>query len=221
MDSQTNRKSMNRVLVTVGEGSFREDTFELPEITSTEICVRNVMTGVCRSDIDMMNGEFGPLPLHMQGHEGLGQVIKVGSDVSDVRVGDYVATRGEPAYADYYNVRAEEYVYVPEADPKYIIEPVACGINCVSDTITELQGRALAEDNPKLLIIGSGFLAYVAYQTLQHYQIGFEIATFDEINIGDGVIMGMDVLFVNTRNKSLEVGYDINKKVIWGGYVNV
>ena len=51
-------------------------------------------------------------------------------------------------------------------------------------------------------------------------QIGFEIATFDEINIGDGVIMGMDVLFVNTRNKSLEVGYDINKKVIWGGYVN-
>ena len=52
-------------------------------------------------------------------------------------------------------------------------------------------------------------------------QIGFEIATFDEINIGDGVIMGMDVLFVNTRNKSLEVGYDIHKKVIWGGYVNV
>jgi FkbM family methyltransferase len=49
-------------------------------------------------------------------------------------------------------------------------------------------------------------------------QIGFEIATFDEINIGDGVIMGMDVIFVNTRNKDLKVGYNINKKVIWKGY---
>mgnify|MGYP000934237699 CR=1 FL=1 len=35
--------------------------------------------------------------------EGLGQVIKVGKNVIDTVVGDYVATRGEPAYADKYN----------------------------------------------------------------------------------------------------------------------
>jgi len=65
----------------------------------------------------MMNGEFGPLPVNMHGHEGLGLVTKVGANISDVKAGDYVATRGEPAYADYYNVRALEYVQVPAADP--------------------------------------------------------------------------------------------------------
>ena len=49
-------------------------------------------------------------------------------------------------------------------------------------------------------------------------QIGFELITFDEINIGDGVVMGLDAIFVNVRNKSLNVEYDINRKIIWGGY---
>ena len=54
----------------------------------------------------------------MQGHEGLGEVVKVGNEVTDARVGDIVATRGEsPAYADYYNAKSTEYVVVSEADP--------------------------------------------------------------------------------------------------------
>ena len=43
-------------------------------LSSISIEVKALMTGVCRSDIDMMNGNFGPLPLEMQGHEGLGEV---------------------------------------------------------------------------------------------------------------------------------------------------
>ena len=49
-------------------------------------------------------------------------------------------------------------------------------------------------------------------------QIGFEIVTLDEVNTGNGVIMGMDMIFVNVRNKDLKTGYDINRKIIWGGY---
>jgi FkbM family methyltransferase len=51
-------------------------------------------------------------------------------------------------------------------------------------------------------------------------QIGFEMITIDEVNVGSGVIMGMDMIFVNTRNKNLKTGYDINRKVIWGGYAS-
>jgi len=51
-------------------------------------------------------------------------------------------------------------------------------------------------------------------------QIGFEMITIDEVNVGSGVIMGMDMIFVNTRNKNLNTGYDINKKVIWSGYAS-
>ena len=50
------------------------------------------------------------------------------------------------------------------------------------------------------------------------HQIGFEMVTIDEMNTGNGMILGMDVIFVNTRNKDLAAGYNINKKVIWKGY---
>ena len=51
-------------------------------------------------------------------------------------------------------------------------------------------------------------------------QIGFEIITLDEVNTGNGIVIGMDMIFINTRNKNLKTGYDINKKVIWSGYAS-
>lgn len=152
-----------RLLHTKGEGKFVETEWVKPDIKSDEIEVKAIMTGVCRSDIDMMNGNFGPLPLEMQGHEGLGLVVGVGKDVTDCNVGDIVATRGEPAYADYYNAKATEYVVVPEADPKYIVEPVACGINIVMTILDDLMKRKKS----KILIIGSGFLSTVVYTKLK------------------------------------------------------
>lgn len=155
---------MVRLLYTTGNGKFEEtSTYNIPDTKSDEIRVKAVMTGVCRSDIAMMNGTFGPLPLHMQGHEGLGQVIQTRKNCNEgVRVGDYVATRGEPGYADEYNVKADQYVKVPEADPKWILEPVACGINCVIQAKKNIK-----DDSKNALILGSGFLAKIVYQTLK------------------------------------------------------
>jgi D-arabinose 1-dehydrogenase-like Zn-dependent alcohol dehydrogenase len=179
MDSQKDQ-SVNRVLATVGKGEFVESEYEVPPLNANEICVRAVMTGVCRSDIDMMQGNFGPLPLHMQGHEGLGRVIGIGADIHDVKFGDYVATRGEPAYADVYNVRDREYVVVPEAHPRYILEPVACGINVVQQPIREIAERS--GPGRKLLILGSGFLAWIAYNTILLNHLDFEITVVGSSN---------------------------------------
>jgi threonine dehydrogenase-like Zn-dependent dehydrogenase len=151
-----------KLLATDGKGSFSELDWDKPNNTQDEIEVRAVMTGVCRSDIDMMAGGFGPLPINMSGHEGIGQVTQVGSNIVDVKVGNYVATRGEPAYADYYNVRKNEFVVIPCADPKYIVEPVACGINLIRQAQQEIDKR-----KGDILILGSGFLAWVAYNTLK------------------------------------------------------
>ena len=171
---------MNRVLQTTGLGKFVETEYQVPPLTKDEICVRSVMTGVCRSDIDMMTGSFGPLPLSMQGHEGLGRVIGIGANIKDVALGDYVATRGEPAYADVYNVRHNEYVPVPEARPRYILEPVACGINIVHQPIREIAERS--GPGRRLLILGSGFLAWIAYCTLQLNHLDFEITVIGNSN---------------------------------------
>ncbi len=140
--------------------NFIEVDWVKTEITPYEIEVKAVMTGVCRSDIDMMRGLF-KLPIEMHGHEGLGIVTQIGSQIQDVKVGDYVATRGEPAYADYYNAPQETYVKVPELSPKYIVEPIACGINIWTEII-----RRSDPFESRICIIGTGFLSHVVYTNL-------------------------------------------------------
>ena len=188
---------MNRVLVTTGQGQFEESVYDIPALLADDqIFVKSIMTGVCRSDIDMMQGNFGPLPLHMQGHEGLARVKKVGKHVKDVKEGDYVATRGEPAYADGYVVRAREYVRVPEAHPRYILEPVACGINVVSQPIREIAERS--GPGRRLLILGSGFLAWVAYNTIKLNHLDFDITVYGRSNKelwGDALSPGYEGTF--------------------------
>ena len=180
-----------KTLYTDGKGSFQEQEWDKPEITADQIEVRAEMTGICRSDIDMMNGWFGPLPIHMQGHEGLATVTMVGSNITDVQVGDIVATRGEPAYAAYYNADAGTYVKVPELHPRYILEPVACGVNVVMQCIREIAERS--GPGKKLLIVGSGFLSWVAYNTLKINHLEFEIDVLGSHNLdlwGDMLLMG-------------------------------
>lgn len=199
-----------KCLQTTGQGYFKEVDYDKPEPTSTEIEVKAVMTGVCRSDIDMMNGNFGPLPLNMQGHEGLGVVTKVGANVMNVKVGDYVATRGEPAYADYYNCRNNEFVVVQELHPKYILEPIACGINCVDPW--NIQDRK----EGKCLIIGSGFLAWVAYTNLKWK---FEDINIDVLGTSNQELWGDKLLFGTTE--SYDVVLDLSGKYVLGIDINL
>ena len=201
-----------RCLQTTGQGYFEQVDYDKPELTSDQIEVRTVMTGVCRSDIDMMMGDFGPLPLHMQGHEGLAQVIAIGSNINDVVPGDYVATRGEPAYADCYNVRNKEYVLVPQAHPRYIIEPVACGINVVDQAWQQIKERS----NGKILILGSGFLAWVAYNRLKMLNSN---ATVNVLGSSNQHLWG-DQLLLGT-SESYDVVIDLVGKYALGTEINL
>jgi hypothetical protein len=170
-----------RILYTDGKGAFIETGWDKPDPTDDEIEVKALMTGVCRSDIDMMMGNFGPLPIQMSGHEGLGRVTRVGANILSVNVGDLVSTRGEPAYSDYYNVRNGEWVQVPEVHPRYIIEPVACGYNLIMQAHKELLSRHVA--GSRLLIMGSGFLAWVAYHALAIEGMNFDIDVVGNNNL--------------------------------------
>lgn len=171
---------MNRILATNGDGKFYETEYCLPALQDNEIRVKSLLTGICRSDVDMMQGKFTQLPLHMQGHEGLGIVTAVGKNIKNASINDYVATRGEPAYADNYNVRDKEFVVVPTAEPKYILEPVACGINIINQPLREIAERS--GPGRRLLLLGSGFLAWVAYNTILLNHLDFEITVIGKHN---------------------------------------
>ena len=196
----------SRILYTEGTGSFKEKTWDKPNITSNEIEVKALMTGVCRSDIDMMLGTFGPLPLHMQGHEGLGVVTRVGADLLNIKVGDYVATRGEPAYSDYYNAKRNEFVVVPAAEPKYILEPVACGINLINQARDQIQRRQGGVS--RMLILGSGFLAWVAYHTMRLNGYFYQV---DVVGSSNKELWG-DIL-QNDTDANYDVVIDLSSKL--------
>jgi threonine dehydrogenase-like Zn-dependent dehydrogenase len=205
---------MTRILHTDGKGQFLETSWGKEPITDDEIEVVTVMTGVCRSDIDMMNGKFPVLPMHMMGHEGIGRVIKVGANITDVSRGDYVATRGEPAYADFYTVKKNEYIKIPEPNPRYILEPVACGINVIEQAINEIKDRQ--GNNKKLIILGSGFLAYVAYQRLKLLNLKFEVDVLGANNLdlwGDTLLLG--------TTDSYDVVIDLSGKYALGTDINL
>ena len=200
---------MTRCLQTTGQGYFEEVEYDVPMVTENEISVRAVMTGVCRSDIDMMQGNFGPLPLHMQGHEGLGKVIGIGANITNVKFGDFVATRGEPAYADVYNVKHNEWVQIPEPHPRYIIEPVACGINVVDQAADEIKKRT-----GKILIIGSGFLAWVAYHRLMLRKLDIDVLGSSNQDLwGNTLLLG--------TSESYDIVIDLSGKYELGTEINL
>jgi threonine dehydrogenase-like Zn-dependent dehydrogenase len=191
------------VLYTDGDKSFKEITWAKPAPKPNEIVVKALLTGVCRSDVEMMLGTFAKLPVHMSGHEGLGVVICVGSEVTDVQHGWFVATRGEPAYADYYNAPQGTYVRVPSCEPKYIVEPVACGINIIDSNIEKLREK----QGGKLIILGSGFLAYIAYETLKYYELDYEVTV-----VGNSNKKMFDCEVNNTFEGTYDVIIDLSEK---------
>jgi threonine dehydrogenase-like Zn-dependent dehydrogenase len=148
---------MIRLFYTTGNQDIIHEEWDKPEITNNEIEVQSVFTGMCRSDIDMYCGTFQLLPKTIQGHESVGIVTKVGKNIHHIKEGDYVATRGEPAFADFYNCPDRMFVKIPELSPKYIIEPVACAINIAESGIAARFGQ------DDVLILGSGFLSTIVY----------------------------------------------------------
>ena len=155
-----------KLLHTTGNRDIIELFGIRPRPSKDEVEVRAVMTGVCSSDVAMYDGKFTTLPKEIQGHEGLGMVTKVGSLVEanmGIKEGDMVATRGEPGFADYYNAKMGTFVKVPnKADPKYILEPVACGINVANAVYNHSENK-----EQTIAIIGTGFLARVTHYALK------------------------------------------------------
>jgi alcohol dehydrogenase len=61
-----------------------------------EVLVRMRAAGLCHSDLSVINGDR-PRPLPMAiGHEGAGEIVEVGADVKDLRVGDHVVAAFVP-----------------------------------------------------------------------------------------------------------------------------
>lgn len=69
--------------------SIEEITLDPPG--PTEVMVKVIGAGLCHSDLSVINGDRGRDVPMVMGHEGAGEVVEVGSAVTDIKVGDHVA----------------------------------------------------------------------------------------------------------------------------------
>jgi D-arabinose 1-dehydrogenase-like Zn-dependent alcohol dehydrogenase len=82
---------MQALRVAEPNGPWNLEEVEIPEPGPTQALVKIKACGVCGTDIWMATGKlaFSPFPLSL-GHEGVGEVVKVGSGVTSRKVGDRV-----------------------------------------------------------------------------------------------------------------------------------
>jgi S-(hydroxymethyl)glutathione dehydrogenase/alcohol dehydrogenase len=80
----------------VGQPLVLED-LAVPEIGPRDVLVRVAASGICHTDLNVIEGRSAlPLPI-VPGHEGCGTVEAVGPDVARVKVGDRVLASVTPA----------------------------------------------------------------------------------------------------------------------------
>src|ERR1700759_3477852 len=75
-----------KALLTSGDARFSLEEVALGEPQPNEVLVAIKASGVCHTDLDMLNRRFP----HVMGHEGAGVVLAVGGGVDHVSSGDAV-----------------------------------------------------------------------------------------------------------------------------------
>lgn len=105
-----------------------------------EITIRTRYAGVNATDVNISAGYYTPgaTPPIDLGAEVAGEVVAVGENVKDFKVGDSVVTNTLGGYTEYYNVRSRFAIPVPEATPEVLSlvlsgTTASLGLNTVGD----------------------------------------------------------------------------------------
>lgn len=75
-----------------GKDDLRVEEIEMPKITkSDDVLIKTKRVGICGSDVHLYHGEnpLATLP-RVMGHEVVGEVVEIGSDVRNLNIGDHV-----------------------------------------------------------------------------------------------------------------------------------
>lgn len=85
------------VLNTTGDEKLElVDDVEVLPPGPTDVTIKIEATGVCHSDLHAMNGSLPQGAPFVPGHEGAGIITEVGSDVTELAVGDHVIVAWSP-----------------------------------------------------------------------------------------------------------------------------
>ncbi|MDZ8110513.1 MAG: NAD(P)-dependent alcohol dehydrogenase [Nostoc sp. DedQUE12a] len=165
-------------------------TFELKQPKANECLIKVLACGLCHSDIHMLNNDWGwsHYPL-VPGHEVVGEVVEIGSQVKHLRIGDRVGVgwqrsaclqcqdclkghenlcdqgealivNGYGGFADHLLVDARFAFRIPSG----IETHAACPLLCAGITVYSALRHAGMRSGQEIGIIGIGGLGHLAIQ---------------------------------------------------------
>ena len=159
-----------------------------------EVIVRTAGCGICRTDLHMLDGvAYRPALPHILGHEPSGRIVELGDGVVGWAIDDAVApylfdtcghcsacrsgseaqctqtqsilgvTR-DGGFAEYFRVRADNLLRVPDAVP--LTE--AGLVSCAGVTAVRAVARARVSPGQRAAVIGAGGIGLLVVQCLVH-----------------------------------------------------
>ena len=159
-------KSLNVVFTRVGKAEVQEH--EVGDPREGEIQVRCVANGICMAEVTQFTGdEPRDFPREV-GHEGIGQIVKVGPGVRGLSEGDWVDCWKWNTIQNFAASRAHKYGNTPGDPGIMLAEPVACVIRSLYASDIYPGDRAL--------LIGAGFMGLLNAQGMGHYPLGEFVA---------------------------------------------
>lgn len=184
-------------LVLTGIKSLELKEIAQPEIKPDEVKIHTAFAGVCGTDHALYAGLPGSAPAVppiVLGHENSGVVVEVGSEVTNVKVGDRVAVdpniycgqckycrTGRPELCEHLSAIGvtrdggfEDYFTAPAS----VVYPIPDNVSLKAAALVEpiscaVHGIQLLKVSPyqKALVIGDGFMGQLFVQILQAYGI--------------------------------------------------
>jgi len=87
--------------VTEAKGQLTPYEYDPGELSADEVEIDVLYCGICHSDLSVMDSEWGPMPYPIvPGHEVVGRVATLGSNVSSLSVGQNVGLGWHSAYCE-------------------------------------------------------------------------------------------------------------------------
>lgn len=198
----------------------------LPEYKENEVLIQVKAAGICGSDVHIYHGKnaFATYP-RVVGHEFVGEVVKVGSGVENLHIGDRVAVDPVIACGHCYACRIgrhnvcktlnvlgvhrdggyREYVAVDSKNAHKLPEKLSWEIASLIEPYTIAaqvmeRGRLVADDT--VLICGAGPIGLMILQAVK--MVGARVAIMDvlETRLNRAKEMGAD-LIINAKTGEL------------------
>lgn len=175
----------------------------VPEIGINDVLIQILRTGICGTDVHIYNWDDWaqktiPVPM-VVGHEFVGRIVEIGSNVHDFQVGDIVSGEGHVVCGHCRNCMAgrrhlcadtkgvgvnrpgafAEYLSLPQTNVWYHDESIDRDVQSIFDPFgnavhTALQFPLLGED---VLVTGAGPIGIMAAAVARHAGARFVVIT--------------------------------------------